>query len=431
MSQPKPPDLSDALLAAWPAGGRLHLCVACSGGLDSTVLLHALASLRSRVHFDLSALHVHHGLSPRADDWAAHCVRMCRELDVPLRVARVKVEQEGGKGLEAAARAARHAEFAREPADWIVLAHHADDQAETLLHRLIRGTGVAGAAAMRQQEPGRRLWRPLLDWARSDLLSWAEAHSLCWIEDESNADERFFRNFLRHGILPALENRFPATSRNLARAAAHFSEASDLLDEVGAQDWAWVGAPQAGSRVRFRALSAARQRNALRAALRHSGLMAPDAARTVRLCEALAAEGAVRERLADKICCASQDRLWFEAESRALPVPCVWRGEAVLSWGAGVLCFEPDLAGEGIVRPAALFEFRLRAGGERLSLGPGRPRRSVRHLCQEAGIPAWWRDELPLLWRDGELVWVGGVGAESPLPGLRIFWTGPDGLARA
>jgi tRNA(Ile)-lysidine synthase len=340
------------------------------------------------------------------------------------------VPRDEGKGLEAAARAVRHAEFLREPADWIALAHHADDQAETLLHRLVRGTGVAGASAMRVLDPAPRLWRPMLGWARQDLRDWAEAHSLCWIEDESNADERFFRNFLRHEILAPLSARFPAAGANLARAAAQFAESADLLDEVGVQDWALVGEATAGSRARFAALSEARQHNTLRGALRQMGELAPDRARTIRLCAALAGESVVREPLGRWMCCAWRDRLWFESATRARPDRKVWRGESELRWGSGRLSIVPERVDEAASVPEQLFEFRPRAGGERLSLGEGRPRRGLRQLCQEAGVPAWWREELPLLWREGELVWVGGVGMGSPLPGRSIRWTGPDGLTR-
>lgn len=421
------PDLPELLLAAFPADERPRLCVAFSGGLDSSVLLHVLAGLRARAAFELSALHVHHGLSPCADDWAAHCEDVCRSLGVPLRVATVRVARAGGKGLEAAAREARHAEFEREPADWMALAHHLDDQAETLLHRLVRGAGVAGAAAMRECDPVRRLWRPLLSVARADLLDWAEAHALRWIEDESNEDQRFSRNFLRHDVMPRLRERFPAATRNLAGAAMRFAESAALLEELGGEDLGRIALAEEGSRSRFRALSGPRQRNLLRCLLQQTGELAPDSVRTQRVCTALCGTGVVREVFGGHVCCAWRDRIWVEPLPGEAPQTVAWRGERRLQWGRGWLECEPGFAvGDGV---SVAYEFRSRKGGECLSLGPGRPRRSLQHLCQDAGIPAWWRDELPLLWRGDELVWVAGVGA-APLSGLQIRWIGPDGVTR-
>lgn len=208
-----------------------RLVVGLSGGIDSVVLLHALASL----HRDgVSALHIHHGISPNADRWAKACAEFALQLGVPFACARVEVERSSADGLEAAARRARHAAFAAAQADWIVLAHHRDDQAETLLFNLMRGTGIAGAAAMRERSG--RLLRPLLTLGRDEIERYAVAHRLDWIEDESNADTRHARNFLRHRILAPLTQRFPAAAKNLAGAAARFAEAQDLLDDLARAD---------------------------------------------------------------------------------------------------------------------------------------------------------------------------------------------------
>lgn len=214
-----------------PPGSRL--VVGFSGGIDSVVLLHALVSLRRE---GVSALHVHHGLSPHADAWADFCAGFAARLGVPFECVQVTVERGTKDGLEAAARRARHAVFARTAADWIVLAHQRDDQAETLLFNLLRGTGLAGAAAM--QETSGRLLRPLLTMGRAEIVAYAQAHDLPWIEDESNADVRQSRNFLRHRILPSLTQRFPAAARNLAAAAARFAEAQKLLDALACSDLA-------------------------------------------------------------------------------------------------------------------------------------------------------------------------------------------------
>jgi len=208
-----------------------HLCVALSGGVDSLVLLRVIASAGWR---QLSAIHVHHGLSPNADHWAQYCEKVCASLTIPFVCAHVAVDRASHDGLEAAARRARHAAFAGVRADWILLAHHRDDQAETLLFNLLRGAGFAGAAAM-QERKGRML-RPLLEVGREDILAYARAHRLDWVEDESNADTRHTRNFLRHEVFPVIHRRFPAASGNLAAAATRFAEGIVLLDALARAD---------------------------------------------------------------------------------------------------------------------------------------------------------------------------------------------------
>lgn len=269
--------LQDFFAARPPAAGAL--CVALSGGRDSVVLLHALSRLA--LPNPLLALHVHHGLSPQADAWAAHCALLCRNLGVPLQVERVEVELASGSGLEAAARTARYRAFAACAAETLLLAHHAGDQAETVLFRLVRGSGVTGAAAMLPERRwGRqRLLRPLLAVTPEELATYAQAHSLSWVEDESNADRALSRNFLRHEILPRLGARFPGTQHALVQAAAHFAEADDLLSELATGDWQSCARGDGLDLARLRALSPARIRNLLRWRLRQMGWHAPATAR--------------------------------------------------------------------------------------------------------------------------------------------------------
>lgn len=212
-----------------------RVLVGLSGGLDSVVLLHVLRPEAAQRDIPLSALHVHHGLSPNADAWEGHCRSLCADWGVPLTVERVDVERASDDGLEAAARRARHAAYARTAAGaWIVLAHHRDDQAETLLFNLLRGTGLRGAAAM--AEANGRLLRPLLAVGRQDIAAYATEHGLRWIDDESNADTRYSRNHLRHEVLAGVEARFPGASANLAAATRRFAEAQTLLDDLALID---------------------------------------------------------------------------------------------------------------------------------------------------------------------------------------------------
>ncbi|MEP7155742.1 MAG: tRNA lysidine(34) synthetase TilS [Betaproteobacteria bacterium] len=221
-----------------------RICVGLSGGLDSISLLHVLAALRDKSAFALSALHVHHGLSPNADAWAAFCQSFCASRNIPLLVTRVTLDRNAPGGIEALARAQRYAAFNEVDADFIALAQHADDQAETVLHQLLRGTGLKGMAGMgetRQLRDGLTLLRPFLSVARSDIEAYAQEHGLKWIEDESNTDTQYTRNFLRLEVMPQLAARFPHYRESFARAGRHASEADEMLAALAAIDLKWDG----------------------------------------------------------------------------------------------------------------------------------------------------------------------------------------------
>ena len=261
-----------ACLDGLPRGATIG--VALSGGLDSSVLLALLA--RCAADRQLSAIHVHHGLSPHADAWATFCQDLCIALHVSLEVVRIAVPSKTGEGLEASARRLRYQAFEASSTDYIFLAHHANDQAETLLFNLMRGSGVRGAAGI--PAVTKRYLRPLLPFTRAELEACAKQLGLRWVDDESNEDVAFSRNFIRHKIVPVLETRFPAAVENLARSAEYFAEAQEMLDEVARQD---LGAcrdfPVPVSLLS--ALSAPRARNALRYLLALRGLQAPTSKR--------------------------------------------------------------------------------------------------------------------------------------------------------
>lgn len=256
-----------------------NLCVGLSGGCDSVVLLHLL----SRLGFPgrLTAIHVHHNLSPNADRWAAFCAAYCHDLGVPLNIQHVAVDRKNGLGLEAAARQARYAAFAGYATDCLLLAQHRGDQAETVLFNLLRGTGVTGAAAMPSERSfGKlRLLRPLLDISRAEIEAYASANHLAWVDDESNSDLSITRNYLRHEALTALTLRFPAAEAALAQAAANFAEAGGLLDELAELDWAQAREGDTVRLLALRALSLPRLKNLLRYHLRQLGWRVPVAAR--------------------------------------------------------------------------------------------------------------------------------------------------------
>jgi len=364
--------------------------VGLSGGVDSVVLLHRLHALAPRLGFRLSALHVHHGLSPNADAWAAFCRKLCKDWGVPLAVRKVRVRRRGA-GLEAAARAARRAAFARVGADAIALAHHLDDQAETVLLNLLRGAGPRGASAMPAagRLGGKQLLRPLLEVPRREILAYARAHRLAWVEDESNRDDALTRNFLRLRVGPLLESRFPRWRESLARAARLFAAADT------------------------------RAERALRAFLARQGLRAPSEAKLVEMLKQLTSRGArTRIRHDGKELRVYRGRVEVAPAVEALAfVPLEWRGERRLPVNAlaGELRFR-RARGAGIA--AALvdgrtFRVRLRGGGERLRPDPRRPRRSLKNLFQEAGVPPWRRERMPMLFCGEELVWAAGLGVDA------------------
>ncbi len=389
--------------------------------MDSVVLLHALRYLPWPA--ELSALHVHHGLSTQADRWADFCAACCREWSTPLEIVRVQVPRDSGEGIEAAARRLRYQVFSTCTADWLALAQHRDDQAETLLLNLLRGAGVAGAAGMpveRRLGAQCRLIRPLLDVPRREIEAYAQAHGLRWVDDDSNEDRHFRRNFLRHDILPPLEQHFPGASAALVRASGHFAEAAGLLDDLASIDHQALAVP--GGRVTldgFRALPRARARNLLRHLWRAAGFRAPDARWIDEALRQLASAGASAETCLETVdgqLHVYRGELYFIRPPASPPAQALhWQGEACLPWAAGQVRFVPVI-GQGIPRrllEGRRVELRTRQGGERLQLHPLRPRRPLRKLLQEAAIPPWERPALPLLWCDGKLAWVGRLGIDA------------------
>ena len=406
--------LGAALTAHSRPGDRL--AVALSGGIDSMVLLDALDALAPFFSLQLSALHVDHRLSPNAGRWAAFCADACAARGVPLTIHRVDVARRAGQSLEAAARSARYEKLLDAEVDIVALAHHADDQAETVLLQLLRGAGPAGLAAMplhrarKAADPS--LLRPLLELPRSTLAAYAESRGLAWIGDESNADHRHKRNLLRLAVAPLLAQAFPGYPSVIVRAAGHQAEASALLDELARQD---AGDVEAGlRRAALSALSPARARNLLRWYLREMGLRPPSAARLAEMLAQLRIAAAdARTRIMHdgaEIGC-YRGRVVVHATD-AGPFALAWRGEKSVELPGGILRFERT-NGAGIAAAklaAAPVTLRSRQGGERIQLAANRPRRAVKKLLYDAQLPSWQREALPFIWCGDELVAVPGIG---------------------
>lgn len=413
--------LSDRLDAAIPEGSAI--CIGLSGGMDSVVLLHLLRQLASCNGWRLSALHIHHGISPNAESWADFCRELCALHAISLRIERVDIAPLRQHGIEAAARQLRHAAFARQDCDYMALAHHADDQAETLLLQLLRGAGVKGAAAMPLLKPSSTgapaILRPLLDVARAELLAYAQQHELAWIEDESNADASYPRNFLRHQVLPLLAQQFPAYRQTLARSAGHFAEASELLDQLAAQD----GGEGELAVSRLQALSLPRASNLLRHVLQHSGAPMPQTAQLDdmlrQLCGARS-DAAVCVEFGDGWQVRRyRDRVYVLRAPAAFDPARVlrWRGETELEWPAlGCRIAFRQVIGAGISLEKlqhAPVTLRLRNGGESLRPHANAATRSLKNLLQEHAIPPWQRERLPLLYCGETLASVIGIAISA------------------
>jgi tRNA(Ile)-lysidine synthase len=258
-------EFSTRLHAILERSGAGRFAIALSGGIDSMVLLDATSKLRAELPtMQLEAIHVHHGLSPNADAWATFCECECQNRSVPITVERIAVDRASGRGIESAARTARYAAFERLGASFILSAQHADDQAETVLHQMLRGTGFAGLAAMgeaRVLPSGATLLRPLLGFTRAEIEVYARDVTLNWIEDESNADTSYTRNYLRHTVMPKIIERFPHATDSLARVARHAAEADAMLEALARIDLAWDG--QTARAASLDALPVERQVNAL------------------------------------------------------------------------------------------------------------------------------------------------------------------------
>ena len=397
-------------LAPWRNASAWH--IAFSGGLDSTVLLHLLASLANTETLPpLSAIHIHHGLQAAADAWPDHCQAVCDELGVPLQVMRVQVQS--GASLERAARDARYRVFTEVTGAGQVMltGQHRDDQAETLLFRLLRGAGVRGLAGMPVHRPLAQghLLRPLLDVSRAELHTYAQQHHLQWIEDPSNVDCRFSRNYLRNRVFPLLTERWPQAVASLARTAEHLSEAQGLLDELAAIDlraadqpspFPWLALPSLVL-APLRELSDARQRNAVRHWLTPLTRL-PDSdhwAGWYALRDAKA-DAQPLWRLADGQLHRSGERMWW--------LPSIYSefSDTPVSWSDPQNPLE--LPGNGQLEfigevPAGPLVIRYRQGGETIDV-PGRGRRDLKRLLNESGLPGFMRGRLPLLYQGEQLL---------------------------
>ena len=403
-------------LTALAAGVPSRWLVAYSGGMDSTVLLHALAATRELQQSDIVAIHVNHDLHEDSGDWDDHCREFAEKLDVSFIGKRVAVDDHSGSGPEAAARKARYTALLAlvDDGDCLLSAHHEDDQAETLLLNLMRGSGLAGIAGIgANQGFGRgRLLRPLLGVSTAAIREYAECHNLDWIEDPSNADTRFDRNFLRQEIVPALAARWPAVSARLRQSADLASEASALLRELANIDIAAAGTPERLDLPVLQGLSHERQRNALRQAISLCGLPPVPATRLYEVVNSLipAREDAQpRVEWPGAEIRRYRNHLYIMPAMPAFPVapeqPLRPDVSLELGPGMGQIALSPDI--DGGISPdlaSAGLRIRYRHGGEEIRPTGHDCTHKLKKLLQQEGIVPWMRERLPLLYSGDDLV---------------------------
>jgi tRNA(Ile)-lysidine synthase len=409
------------------------VAIALSGGRDSMALLDAAVpalAVRGRAAI---ALHVHHGLAADADRWVEACAAAARSRGIEFDARRVDVARLPRTSLEAQARDARY-EALRQLASGhgahdIALAHHADDQAETLLLQLMRGAGLAGLASMSAQRTdagGTRWWRPLLALDRDAIDAYARSRSIAWVDDPSNAERLHRRNAIRHDVMPAIRAIVPAYATTFARSARHCADAVELLDALAAQDAraaTWHpgdGSLDAGA---LATLARPRARNLLRWVLRERGLPSPSEARLAEMLRQLAharVDARIEVKHAGTVVARHRGRVHIRA-ARPADYAVAWRGEPAVALAHGTLVFERS-AGDGIDpdRVAAGLCIRPRRAGDRVAFDAGGAPRTLASVMQRSGMPAWERDALPL-------VALGGVVIAAPGLGVDAAWRAPAG----
>ena len=403
-----------------------HIYLGYSGGVDSHVLLHLCASV-PEIKAKLTAVYIHHGLQAEADAWLHHCQQSAEALGVAFKALHVNAKAQTGESPEEAARNARYTalQSLMQAGDAVLVAQHQEDQLETVLLQLFRGSGLNGLSGMPASMvfgPG-ILLRPLLTVSKQAINDYAQSYALKWVEDPSNQSEDYDRNFLRNSIVPLLKQRWPALDKTVARTAGHCADAASLQAEIAETLLATVLNPDDNtlSLDRLQAHPPQKQSLIIRQWFKRQGLKMPSQMQLSRLQnDVIAARSDSNpilngptyslRRYRNKLCC-------LPMELPETPKDCLWpKGQNSVQFSPK-LSISWQLSSKGILRERfenALVEIRFRSGGERIALAGRAGRHSLKKLYQEAGIPPWERERMPLVYLDGELAAVGGywVGAE-------------------
>ncbi|MBO9493480.1 tRNA lysidine(34) synthetase TilS [Thalassotalea sp. G20_0] len=429
------------------------LTVAFSGGVDSTVLLHLLACLRDRGDIaDVCAVHVHHGLSRYADQWAEHCQSVCEQWQIPLTIARVSLEN-GGYGLEQAARDARYQVFSNavEEGGCLLQGHHRDDQAETVLLRLFRGTGVDGIQGIPEQRSlgNGLLLRPLLNVARSSIEDYARANNLRFIEDDSNTDERFSRNFLRQRLMPMVEERWPGASERLVEFAREVGQMNQTVQQQTAEQLAacidyrpqWLpGQQPLINLTTLQSLDVSSRRRVVRQWLKLQGIQPPSRETLEQTFDEVIearidAEPLLKVSTRFTLTRYQQMLVVLDEEVNLLafePMIWDWQKEPIVVLGdRSLICSaEQEHNGSAIRLPQKPLLLKRRchiSGDEKFAIAGRRGRKTLKKWLQDYNVPPWLREYLPLVFDGDQMVaapglWVCDGYYASESDGLALHW---------
>jgi tRNA(Ile)-lysidine synthase len=413
--------------------------IALSGGLDSCVLLHSLSALNLPV--TLHALHINHQISPNANAWQAHCADLCARLNIAFTVVKVDVKN-SGRGIEDAAREARYAVFEQhiKRGDYLLTAHHADDQAETLLLRLMRGTGPRGLAAMAQQRPLGQgiLFRPLLNFSRAELENYARAQDLSWVNDESNADDHYDRNYLRNQVIPLLRERWPAFAGKWQQTAELCAANESLIEELAVQDLVLADFKPAlvGTNISLayaESLSVARRHNLIRRWLRGQGLSTPEQQHLQQIEQQIIGG---RQDAETQVTWGDVSLRVYRQRIYALPLADLPRvPDSSLEFAPTITLpsgfqfgFEPIESSDKLLLNPHLpnLHLRFRQGGERCRPAGRAHSQTLKRLLQDYGVEPWLRESLPLLYSNDDLVAVADLwvceGFQAEGAGFRFIY---------
>ena len=416
----------------------VDVSVALSGGIDSLVILHALSELKLKLKLKLSAIHINHDLSKDADDWLAFCHKECKKLGVPFVSEKVNIKPNLSMGIEAAARKSRYQSLEIHRKGILVLGHHQNDQAETLLLQLFRGSGLNGLAAMPSFDKERNIWRPLLKINRTVIKSYAEENNLNFIEDESNSNSKFDRNFLRNEILPLIQTRYPNIINTISRSSENIAEGLNLHKAIAKEDanLYFTGNKERLSLSMLKVLEKERVINLIRWWLDVNKQLMPSKKIINELynqIKVVKKDSQINIHISSEMSVrAYNDFLWLvKITKEKNSYDLIWKGEEIFQLpGSSKLLFKPTL-GKGISLEkvgSSILRIQNRKGGERFKPKRDQPTRTLKYLLQKMNMPPWERAILPIIYSEDTLVAVPNYGihhefvADEDKIGLTIEW---------
>ena len=412
--------------------------VGLSGGVDSMVLLNVLFQLKTKLNLKLNAIHIHHGLSKNADHWCEVCLDECKKLGIDFSQKNINIDNSEGIGIEAAARKARYQMLHQLSDEFLATAHHQNDQAETLMLQLLRGSGLKGLASMPLFDKERRLWRPFLKISRDTIEEYAKNNNVRFVEDESNQNTEFDRNFLRLEIFPRLIKRFPQTIKSLGRSADLVAEGLNLNKAIANEDaknYFSEDFIKLNTKI-FRTFPRDRVVNLIRWWLEKNQQKMPSQKIMDQIYNQIISakkDAQINIHISSKMSVrAYKDFLWLvKIKKEKNSFDLIWKGEEVFELpGSGKLLFKPCL-GKGISLDkvgSSVLRIQNRKGGERFKPERNQPTRTLKYLLQKINMPPWERELLPVIYSEDMLVAVPNFGVHHEFVvdedkiGLTIEW---------